>query len=109
MDSLEHKLASMKLTAPSERLDQRLDETFSAVRSTSRRTRKVGFLWWAGVMTAAVAVAAALLLRPAQLPPNRPQPAVYRIEATGGLRDMLLNSPANQVEPTHFELRGSEQ
>ena len=109
MDPFEQKLASMKLTAPSERLDQRLDETFRAARSTSRGTRKVGFFWWAGAMTAAGAVAAALLLRPPQLRTNRLQPVIYRIEAPGGLRDMLLNSPANQIEPIHFELRGSAQ
>ena len=109
MDPLEQKLAGMKLTTPSERLDQRLDETFRAARSASRGTRKVGVFWWIGAMSAVGVVAAALLLTPPRLPPSQRQPTVYRIEAPGGLRDMLLNSPANQAEPTHFELRGTAQ
>ena len=109
MDPLEKKLAGMKLTTPSERLDHRLDETFRAARSTSRGTRQVGFFWWVGAMSAIGAVVASLLLTPPRLPPSQPQPMVYRIEAPGGLRDMLLNSPANQAEPTHFELRGAAQ
>lgn len=106
MDPLEQKLTAMKLAAPSERLDQRIDETFRAVRSAGRGTRRVGFFWWVGAMATA-GVVAALLLAPPRFPSSRLQPVVYRIEAPVGLRDMLLDSPANPVEPTPFQLRGT--
>jgi hypothetical protein len=107
MDPLEQKLAAMKLAAPSERLDQRIDETFRAARSAGQGTRKVGFFWWVGAMATAGVVAAALLLAPPRFRSSGLQPVVYRIEAPVGLRDMLLDSPANPVEPTSFQLRGT--
>ncbi len=108
MDELEQKLAEMRLAAPSEELDRRIDETFRAARNVGRGTRQIGFWWWLAGTTTAGGVAALLVFT--SLPSSRmkPVPVVYRIEAQGRLREMLLNASTNQVEPTHFEVRVNE-
>jgi hypothetical protein len=105
MDPLEQKLAEMRLAPPSERLDERLDETFRTARKMGRDKHRIGFLWWIGATTTVGVAATVLLLASFRTAPIKPTPVVYRIEAKGGLREMLLNSDAIQVEPTSFELR----
>ena len=105
MNPLEQKLAQMKLAAPSERLDARLDETFRAARRSGRRNHRVAFLWWVGATTAAGVVAVVLLLSSDRTVSMTSMPVVYHIEAQDGLREMLLDSATNQIEPTSFELR----
>jgi hypothetical protein len=105
MDPIEQKLAEMKLAVPSDRLDQRIAETFRVAQRAGRRTHPARLWWWIGATTTAGVAATILVLasrRPAQI---NLVPVVYHIEAQAGLREMLLNSAANQIEPTHFELR----
>jgi hypothetical protein len=102
MDELEQRLKSMPLATPSVELDRRLDEMFLLARRRRERSRKMVFYWG---LVAAVGGAALVFLMPLRRAPAAPHPVVYRIEAQGRMRQMLLNSAADRDEPPRFVLR----
>jgi len=102
MNDLENKLASLPLTAPSAELDRRLDAAF-ATAAASFPARTVSFRWsLAALAVAGAAAALALLLRSPSLP--TPQ-IVYRIEARGPLRELLLEPPSARTPPPRLVVR----
>ena len=98
MDDLEQRLESLRLASPSASLDRRIEETFAAARRNATVERAPGLLWWLTRVVAGAGVAVLILvaiLRP--VPPAAP--VVYRVEAEGRLRDMLLNTVVEHDRP----------
>ena len=151
MNDLERQLQAMRLAAPSETLDRRMDAAFSAAADSSeggarcpqraserppefsnqrvevnalhlrspesgrapaatahRPHRRVSlFALLAGLGAAAVTAGFVLLVtRPAPAPPSLPEGAVvYRLEATGLMRQFLTETPANQRPLPKFTIQ----
>lgn len=104
MNDLEHELGAMPLAGPSADLDRRLNDAFAAAART-RNSARWATLWW-GLAAATVAGAAvALLLLAPRSPPPPASPSVYRIEAEGRLRQLLLAPPASRALPPRFVVR----
>ncbi len=91
MDELEQKLKCARLAAPSNGLDRRIDDTFAAARRRRTASRHVAAFWWGTAALATAGGMAALFVVSARPPFPVPQVAVYRIEAPGRMREMLLN------------------
>ena len=106
MSELERDLANLRLAAPSAALDRRMNDTFSAVTRPSPSSRRTSLGWWLVGVTATGAVAALLLVSPWPLHP-RPEQIVYRIEAKGLMRLMLLNPPASANRQPRLVVNGS--
>lgn len=92
-DDLERQLQTMRLAAPSAHLDRRMHVIFAeAGRARQPRPR----LWRFGLLSGiTIATATALVL----LAPRFPEPeraVVYRLEATGRMRQLLTETPASQ-------------
>jgi len=94
MSELERNLANMRLAAPSADLDRRMSDTFSDAARTAPSSRRTSFWWWLAAATVAGAAAALLLVSPWSLHPRAEQ-MVYRIEAKGPMRQLLLDPPAS--------------
>lgn len=95
MNELEQRLKSMRLAAPSAELDRRMDDAFLAAGRTRKKPRKTVFWWWLAALTAIGSVTALLLVSPDRSP-LAPKSVVYRIEAQGCMRQMLLDPAENQ-------------
>lgn len=104
MDDLEQRLQSARLAAPSAELDRRLDQAFRAARRPRRRSRP-GWFWWSLAGVTAAGAMAALLFASIGRPPPAPRQVVYRIEARGALRQMLLDPAASREGRPHFVVR----
>ena len=104
MNELEQKLKSADLAAPSAELDRRIDAAFSVARRTGNGSRKPAFWWWLTAATAAGVFTALFIVSPRSSSPV-PGRMVYRIEAQGCMREMLLNSTAIRREQPRFDLR----
>ncbi len=98
MNDLEQRLQSMRLAAPSADLDRRLDDAFRAAGRAGQRSRKPVFWWSFAAATAAVATAAAVLLMWPRRPEPVPRQVVYRVEAQGRLRQLLLDPAGRRDE-----------
>lgn len=104
MEDFEQQLRAKRLAVPSEDLDRRIDGAFHAARAKVRTTRP--FAWWWLAAAAAVGAAAVLLVfAHPQTPAAHSAPVVYRVEAKGRLRDMLLNPDTHRDRPTPFVAR----
>lgn len=101
MTELERNLASLRLAAPSAALDRRMSDTFSAAARTAPSSHRTSLWWWLAALTAAGAATVLLLFAPGSRPP-RPERLVYRIEAKGPLRRLLLDPPASASDLPHF-------
>jgi hypothetical protein len=102
MNELEQDLRAMRLAAPSAELDRRLMDAFAAAGRTRRPALKATPWWWLAAVTTAGAVAALLLAWPSSAASS---PVVYRIEAQGRMRALLLEPPAGRERPPRFVLR----
>lgn len=104
MDDLEQKLRSARLAAPSANLDRRLDDAFRAARRPRARSHRAWFWWSLGGVTTAAAMTT-LLFMSIHRPRPAPRQVVYRIEARGALRQMLLGPAASRAGRPHFVVR----
>jgi len=93
MDELEQKLREARLAEPSADLDRRIAAAFGAARPPVASPRRLGLAWWLAA-AAAGGVAALVWLTPEPAAPARRE-TIYRFEAQGRMRDMLLNAPGN--------------
>jgi len=94
MDELEQRLREARLAEPSADLDRRVVAAFGAARPPVAAPRRPVSGWWLATAAAAGGVAALLWLTPEPAAPARRE-TVYRFEAQGRMRDMLLNTPGN--------------
>lgn len=101
MNDLEKELAALPLAAPSAELDRRLDHAFAAAASFPARSAS---LWWSLAALGVAGAAAALALVLHSPPPPAPQ-VVFRFEAQGALRQLLLDPPARRVAPPLIVVR----
>ena len=95
MDEYEQKLKCTPLVAPSKALDRRIEGAFAAAR---RRREAVApkFWWWLAAVITVGGVTALVVISPRR--PLATTDVVYRVEAPGQLREILLN-PAISREP----------
>jgi len=110
MDEFEDKLKALPRAAPSSNLDRRMDATFSRAHDRAKdRQRRPQIWWWLAGIASAGGVAALLLVGPFR---SRFGPVssstVYRFEAQGLMRDMLLNSNSRGTEEPHFNIQVHE-
>lgn len=110
MDDFEDKLQSLRRTTPSSSLDRRMDAAFSSANERAKEKQKRPQLWWwLAAVASAGGVAAVLFVSPLR---SRIEPAessaVYRFEAQGRMREMLLNSNSRQPEPLRFDIQVHE-
>lgn len=106
MNELEQNLKNMRLAGPSADLDRRIDETLGAVARTPRPARIPG-RWWRIPALAASGAAALFLLVVLAAHHRQPETIVYRIEARGRLRQLLLEPPATADSQPRFTINGS--
>jgi hypothetical protein len=106
MNELERNLANLRLAAPSAALDRRMSDTFSVAARTVSLSRRTSFWWWLAALAASGAVGALLLVSPWPLHP-RPEQIVYRIEAKGPMRLLLLEPPASANRLPRLVVNGS--
>ena len=106
MSEPEQILANLRLAAPSVDLDRRMSDTFSAVTRTPSPSRRKSLGWLLMALTAAGAVVALLLVSPWPLHPRSEQ-MVYRIEAKGPMRQLLLEPPASATRLPRLVVNGS--
>lgn len=106
MNEPEPILANQRLAAPSPALDRRMDDAFSAAARTLTSPRRMSLGWWLGALAATGAAVALLLvsLRPLH---SRPEQIVYRIEAKGPMRQLLLEPPASANRLPRLVVNGS--
>jgi hypothetical protein len=97
MDDYEQKLKHTRLVAPSAALDRRIEDTFAAARRRREEARKSEFWWWLAALATVGGMTALVVISPRRSFPAT-EVAVYRIEAQGRLREILLN-PAISREP----------
>jgi hypothetical protein len=93
MNNLETRLRNMRLAAPSSELDRRITDALADgdhVEESPRPSSKWWVLW---VLTASGAAAGLILISP-WATHRSPAQNVYRIEAKGRLRQMLLVPPS---------------
>lgn len=105
MKEFEQKLCSLRLAEPSSKLDRRIEESFSAAeRKAQARVRKAAWWWLLGPAIAAGGVITVLALSPRPAP-VRAGIVVYRVEAQGRLREMLLQPAASSRAPSAFSVQ----
>ena len=106
MNDLEQKLRNMNLASPSADLDRRMSETLESVGAAPEPPFGLGqrcrFL-----VLAASGVAAMFILVQFVARHRQQQPTVYRIEATGRLRQLLLEPPSSGDSHAPFTVSGS--
>jgi hypothetical protein len=107
MTDPESRLKEMRLAAPSPELDRRISAVLSAVADAAQEPRTPSRWWWLLVLTASGAAAAVILVGPW---PRRapPVPTEYRIEATGRLRQMLLEPRPSVTGPAPITVKGGD-
>ncbi len=106
MNDFEKKLREMSLARPSEGLDRRVGETLRAAAGKPQTERNPWHSWRV-LAVAASGIAAALLITLLAARHRRPEAVVYRIEATGGLRQLLLEPSSAVPDQPHFTVNGS--
>jgi hypothetical protein len=106
MSEFERDLANLRLAAPSAALDRRMHDTFSAATRTSSSPRRTSLGWQFVGLVAIGAAVALLLVSPWPLHP-RPEQIVYRIEAKGPMRQLLLEPPASASRLPRLVVNGS--
>ena len=112
MNYSEEHLRTVRLAAPSDDLDRRMQETFARAARTQPSPRRAIAWRWIGAF-AATGIAAVLTLvaiRPRTMPanPNSPQ-VLCSIEPQGPMRQLLLDSPASNRPPPRFLVSESTQ
>jgi len=100
MNDLEKQLSALPLAAPSAELDRRLDDAFAA----AARPATISAPWWSLAALGLAGAAAVLALVLHSPPPPAPQ-LVYRFEAQGALRALLLEPPASRASPPSIVVR----
>jgi hypothetical protein len=100
MDDLEQRLKRMSLTAPSARLDQRIAEAVAAARRRQQTPRLAPSWWWTMPLAMAAGMAALFVVSERRSFP--PEVTVYRIEAQGHMREMLLNPATTREAAAQF-------
>jgi hypothetical protein len=105
MNDFEKKLKGMGLAGPSANLDQRVDETLGAAVQAPQTSRGPGRSWRLYAFVAS-GMAAALLLAVLASRHHRAKAAVYRIEARGSLRQLLLEPPSTAENQPRFTVNG---
>jgi len=100
MNDLEKQLSALPLAAPSAELDRRLDDAFAA----AARPAPLAAPWWSLAALGLAGAAAALALLLHSPPPPAPQ-LVYRFEAQGALRALLLEPPTSRAAPPSIVVR----
>ena len=106
MNDLEQNLSNMRLSGPSADLDRRMSETLRAVAPTPRSSHGLG-PWWRLLAFAAAPAAAVFLLVYLAPRQHQPESIVYRIEARGRLRQLLLEPPSTADSQPRFTIIGS--
>ncbi len=104
MNDLEQELSALPLAAPSADLDRRLRDAFAVAARTPKPARTATLWWWLATATVAGAATAMLLLSLRPPPPSAPQ-IVYRIEAQGRMRQLLLAPPASRARSPRLVVR----
>ena len=106
MNEPERILANQRLAAPSAALERRMHDTFSAATRTPPSPRRTSHWWWLGALAATGAIVALLLVAPWPRYPRSEQ-MVYRIEAKGPMRQLLLEPPASVSRLPRLVVNGS--
>jgi hypothetical protein len=106
MNDLEQKLRNMGLAGPSADLDRRISETLEAATQAPQSSRSLG-QWWRLFAVAASGVAAVFILVLLAARHRQPESVVYRIEAKGRLRQLLLEPPSTADNQPRFTVNGS--
>lgn len=106
MNDLEQKLRNMNLASPSADLDRRMSETLESAGSAPEQPLWLGQRW-RFVVLAASGVAAMFILVLFVARHRQQQPTVYHIEATGRLRQLLLEPPSRGESHSPFTVSGS--
>lgn len=101
MDELEQKLKHTRLAVPSAELDRRIDDAVAAARRRRNTSRKAAFWWWTTALATAGSLTALLVVFPRRSFPA-PEVEVYRIEAQGRMREMLLGPIINRDAAPQF-------
>lgn len=101
MDELEQRLERMRLAGPSDGLDRRIAAAVAAARRRRPASRRAVFWWWAVALGAAGGLAA-LLVVVSRRPPPAPAVAIYRVEAQGHMRDLLLGPETTRAAAPPF-------
>jgi hypothetical protein len=94
MNDLEQYLKCLPLAAPSADMDRRLGDEFAADRN--RKQSRATTIWWSLAAITTIGFAAALLVMRSAQPPSPAPPLIYRFEARGQLRQLLLEPPASK-------------
>jgi len=110
MDEFEEKLKALRLAEPSGEMEQRVDAAFlAAIERTRRKPRRPRSWWWFVALASAGGLAAVLSVAPLHSRREAiPSETVYRFEAQGLMREMLLNSSSRQPEAPHFDIHVRE-
>jgi|ERR1017187_1091700 hypothetical protein len=95
MNDIEQHLKKMRLASPSTESDRRMSETLAVAAQTPRSSLSVSRWWWLAALTAAGSVAVVLLVF-TKAQQKQFGAVVYRIEATGRLRLLLVETPSNK-------------
>jgi hypothetical protein len=106
MKDVEQYLKAVRVAAPSEGLDRRMDDMFAHHAGARWRKTAAWSMLAALTMAGATATLVVVLSRPPLLPV---QPLVYRIEAQGLMRELLLTPSARNELPPRLVLRTSTQ
>jgi hypothetical protein len=101
-------LRRLRLASPSEDLDRRIGAAFGSAAKARSSAPKLSRWWWLLVFAASGAAAELLLVSPPELP-RPPVAPVYRIEARGHLRDMLLGTPSRTDNLPRLTVGGDRQ
>lgn len=104
MDELEQKLKHTRLAVPSAELDRRIDDAVAAAWRRRKASRKAAFWWWTAALATAGSITALLVVSTRRSFPA-PEVALYRIEAQGRMREMLLNSTMTRDASPQFVFR----
>lgn len=104
MDELEQKLKHTRLAVPSVELDRRIDDAVAVARRRRNASRKAAFWWWTAALASAGTMTALLVISMRRSFPA-PEVALYRIEAQGRMREMLLNSTMTRDAAPQFAFR----
>jgi hypothetical protein len=112
MNYSEEQLRTVRLAAPSDALDRRMQEMFERAARPQPTPRRAITWRWVGVL-AATGIAAVLTLvaiLPRTMPANQNPPQVLcSIEPQGPMRQFLLDSPAGNRPPPRFSVSVSTQ
>jgi hypothetical protein len=105
MNDLEQNLRDMRLAAPSAAFDRRIDETLTPA-AAPRHSPRPATPWWLLAVAACGIATVFLLVSPWPRSPSSER-IVYRIEAKGRLRQLLLEAPAGVDLQPHLTIKGN--